>query len=136
MATSFSEVTTSSTSSSTTSSSSASDSDELVATVLSAAYGGEISTLDAVTGALAEPKLTSSGGFFGGLLHAAWLEQMYRYADTFFRILNSSTYVAAHVSPAVGSCFPSSFWVLLCSLNSKTPFRKPPHVSKCRPPSL
>ncbi|CAM9704645.1 unnamed protein product, partial [Ectocarpus fasciculatus] len=78
VATSFSDVTTSSTSSSTTSSSSASDSDELVATVLSAAYGGEISTLDAVTGALAEPKLTSSGGFFGELLHAAWLEQLYR----------------------------------------------------------
>lgn len=79
MATSFSDVTTSSSSSS-TSSSSASDSDELVATILSDAYGGDISTLDAVTGALAEPTWTSSGGFFGELLHAAWLDQMYRYA--------------------------------------------------------
>ncbi|CAM9145144.1 unnamed protein product [Ectocarpus sp. 8 AP-2014] len=78
VATSFSDATTSSSSSSTTSMSSASDSDELVATILSAAYGGDIATLDAVTGALAEPMLTSSGGFFGELMHAAWLEQMYR----------------------------------------------------------
>ncbi|CAB1104357.1 unnamed protein product [Ectocarpus sp. CCAP 1310/34] len=78
VATSLSDVTTSSTSSSTRSTSSASDSDEVVATILSAAYGGDISARDAVTGALAEPMLTSSGGGFGELVHTAWLEQLYR----------------------------------------------------------
>ncbi|CAN0025010.1 unnamed protein product [Ectocarpus sp. 6 AP-2014] len=84
-ATTFTDVTTSSssTSSSTTTttsttSSSGSDADEEVADILSTAYGGNVSTLDAVTGALAEPTMASSGGVFGELLHAAWLEQMYR----------------------------------------------------------
>ncbi|CAM9513650.1 unnamed protein product, partial [Ectocarpus sp. 13 AM-2016] len=81
-ATTFTDVTTSSSSTSssttTTTSSSGSDADEEVADILSTAYGGNVSTLDAVTGALAEPTMASSGGFFGELLHAAWLEQMYR----------------------------------------------------------
>lgn len=52
--------------------------DSAVALLLREAYGGDISSLDAITGALAEPAEASAGGFFGPLLHAAWTEQMYR----------------------------------------------------------
>ncbi|CAM9534507.1 unnamed protein product [Ascophyllum nodosum] len=53
--------------------------DAEVATLLSAAYGGDIDSLDAVTGALAEGDSASTvGGIFGELLQAAWSEQLYR----------------------------------------------------------
>ena len=53
-----------------------------MAALLSAAYGGDISNLDAIAGALAERPEASGGGFFGPLLHAAWVEQMYRWVHT------------------------------------------------------
>lgn len=55
------------------------DADEVVAALLSATYGGDISNLDAITGALAERAEATEGGFFGPLLHAAWVEQMLRW---------------------------------------------------------
>lgn len=55
------------------------DTDDGVAALLFAAYGGDISNLDAITGALAEHPKIGGGGFFGPLLHAAWAEQMYRW---------------------------------------------------------
>lgn len=53
-------------------------SDTDVANLLSVAYGGDIDTLDACTGALAEDKNSVEGGVFGELLHAAWKGQLYR----------------------------------------------------------
>lgn len=49
--------------------------------LLQLAYGDDIDLLDAVTGALAEAKDESRGGFFGDTLHKAWVNQLYR---TFF----------------------------------------------------
>ena len=46
--------------------------------LLSTAYGGDIDNLDAITGALAEGTMASSGGVFGELLHEAWLDQFIR----------------------------------------------------------
>eukprot|EP00752_Nemacystus_decipiens_P002581 g2416.t2 len=77
-ATSFLDVTAGNATTSTSSSATAAFDDEAVATLLSSAYGGDISDLDAITGALAETPLSSSGGVFGPLLHAAWEAQMYR----------------------------------------------------------
>lgn len=47
---------------------------------LSAAYGGDIGSLDAFTGALAESThvSASAGGVFGGLLFEAWSDQLVR----------------------------------------------------------
>ncbi|CAN0294807.1 unnamed protein product, partial [Scytosiphon promiscuus] len=53
-------------------------SDTDVASLLSDAYGGDIESLDACLGALAEDKNSTEGGVLGELLHAAWLDQMYR----------------------------------------------------------
>ena len=79
-ATTFSDVTApnSTTATTTSSSGTAASNHEALATLLSSAYGGEIEDLDAITGALAEFPLSSSGGVFGPLLHAAWEAQMYR----------------------------------------------------------
>lgn len=49
-----------------------------VANLLFEAYGGDINSLDACTGALAEDKNAFEGGVFGELLHAAWVDQLYR----------------------------------------------------------
>ncbi|CAN0184392.1 unnamed protein product, partial [Scytosiphon promiscuus] len=64
------------------------DANEEVAAILSDAYGGDVTTLDAITGGLAESTGASSGGFFGPLLHAAWQEQLYRsyYGDRFHHL--------------------------------------------------
>eukprot|EP00904_Undaria_pinnatifida_P011027 jgi/Undpi1/7054/HiC_scaffold_21.g09528.m1 len=53
-------------------------SDESLALLLSSAYGGDINNVDAITGALAEGTVASSGGVFGELLHEAWLDQFIR----------------------------------------------------------
>eukprot|EP00904_Undaria_pinnatifida_P011031 jgi/Undpi1/7058/HiC_scaffold_21.g09532.m1 len=53
-------------------------SDESLASLLSSAYGGDIDSVDAITGALAEGTMASSGGVFGELLHRAWLDQFIR----------------------------------------------------------
>eukprot|EP00904_Undaria_pinnatifida_P011028 jgi/Undpi1/7055/HiC_scaffold_21.g09529.m1 len=53
-------------------------SDESLALLLSTAYGGDIDNLDAITGALAEGTMASSGGVLGELLHEAWLDQFIR----------------------------------------------------------
>ena len=49
-----------------------------MASLLSSAYGGDIDSVDAITGALAEGTMASSGGVFGELLHRAWLDQFIR----------------------------------------------------------
>jgi len=45
---------------------------------LSDAYGGDIDSLDAFTGALAEETMAQTGGMFGDLLFEAWSDQFYR----------------------------------------------------------
>ena len=45
---------------------------------LSAAYGGDIDLLDALTGALAEGTAAQTGGVFGDLLVEAWSDQFFR----------------------------------------------------------
>ena len=49
-----------------------------MALLLSSAYGGDIDNVDAITGALAEGTVASSGGVFGELLHEALLDQFIR----------------------------------------------------------
>lgn len=63
-------------------------SDDDLALLLSAAYGGDIDNLDAFTGALAEDSDLSSGGFFGTLLHETWVEQLFRTiaGDRFYHV--------------------------------------------------
>ena len=53
--------------------------DKALATLLSDAHGGDIDSLDACTGALAESSQPTSGNVLGELLGAAWTEQLLRY---------------------------------------------------------
>lgn len=46
--------------------------------LLSNAYGGDIDSLDALTGALAEDIVAGAGGVFGELFHVAWVGLLYR----------------------------------------------------------
>ena len=53
-------------------------SDADLASRLSAAYGGDIDNLDALTGALAEGTSASTGGVMGDVLVEAWADQLTR----------------------------------------------------------
>lgn len=50
----------------------------VVAALMSDAYGGDIETVDAITGALAEDSHANRGGIFGDLLFEAWVDQLFR----------------------------------------------------------
>lgn len=52
-----------------------------VASLLSNSFGGDLSDIDAITGALAETHDLSKGGVFGDLLHAAWVEQVWQFRN-------------------------------------------------------
>ncbi|CAM9394854.1 unnamed protein product, partial [Laminaria digitata] len=52
--------------------------DASVAALISDAYGGDVEKVDAIAGALAEDCNATTGGVFGDLLFAAWVDQLFR----------------------------------------------------------